>query len=177
MNRNTIILYLLAFLCSCSTPNNDQIAQDKVIDYLINTQVKDTYKSILFGKLDSAYTSVKETEFYKYYDSKRGAFMMMRVLSKQYPEMYSEDDIKSNEEQEIYFQGICDSLTSVFVPEFTGWKIQHIYQYKNKKDESVVDNFIFYLDKELQRVIKEEQIYRNLPLKTYNQDTVFYGIK
>lgn len=177
MNRNSIILCLLTFLYSCSTPDKDQIAQDKVKDYLRNTQQMETYKSILFGKLDSAYTTVKETSLYKIYDSKRSTFMVMEILSKNHPDMYSEDEVKSNKEQEIYFQAICDSLESIFVPEFTGWKIQHIYQYKNKKDESIVDNFTFYLDNELQRIIKEEQIYRNLPLKTYNQDPIFYGIK
>ncbi|MDH6309599.1 hypothetical protein M2451_001965 [Dysgonomonas sp. PFB1-18] len=170
------ILCILCFL-SCHNPNNKEIAQNKVEDYIININKKSNYKPILFGELDSAFTSVKHTKLYKEYNQRRGAFEAMEILSKQYTDIYSEDEVKSNKEQEMHFQAICDSLESAFTPKFIGWKIQHIYKYKNSKSEDVVDNHIFFLDKEKQNVIKDEQVYTNLPYNTYFQDTVFYGIK
>lgn len=170
------LLCLLVFVSSCSISDREQKAEDKIVDYLKNMRKKDNYEPILFGKLDSAYTSVKDTEIYKEYNMQRGAFEAMEILRKQYPDLYSEEEIKINMEQEKYFKAICDSLELVFTPEFIGWKIQHIYRLKNKEGDLVVNNYIFYLDKNLTMITKEEQIYRNLPLKTYNQNVDFYGI-
>lgn len=166
----------ILFFISCHKPSNREIAQDKIKNYLMNTDKKSNYKPILFGKLDSAFTSVKDTEVYKEYNGRRGAFEAMGIFNEQF-DMYSEEEVKSNKEQEKHFQAICDSLELVFTPEFIGWKIQHIYKYKNDKSELVVDNHIFFLDEKRQSVMKDEQIYTNLPYKTYLQDTVFYGLK
>jgi len=174
MKKYLTFLFVLLF-CSCHTPSNKEIAQNKVHDYLIKE--KNGYESILFGELDSAFTSVKETKLYKEYNQRRGAFEAMEIFSQQFPNMYSVEEIKLNKEQELYFQAICDSLESIFAPEFIGWKIQHIYKYKNDKKGPVVDNNIFFLDENVQNVIKDEQIYTNLPFETYTQDTSFYGIK
>ncbi|MFV0468265.1 MAG: hypothetical protein ACK5MK_04965 [Dysgonomonas sp.] len=172
------ITFLCAFLFfSCYAQSNEEIVQDKVIEYLKGIQKKENYKPILYGKLDSAFTVVQDTKLYKEYNQRRGAFEAMEILSKQFSSVYSKDEVKSNKVQEVYFQAMCDSLELTFTPEFIGWKIQHIYEYKNYKGENVVDNHIFYLDKDRQNVIKEEQIYTNLPYKTYSQNTVFYGIK
>lgn len=171
------ITLCIIFFISCHNPSDKEIVQYKVSDYLKNIQKKENYKPILFGKLDSAFTSVKETKLYKEYNLRREAFELMEIFSRQYPDMYTEDEVKSNKKQEIYFQAICDSLELVFTPEFIGWKMQHIYKYKNHEGKYVVDNHIFCLDKHKLNVIKDDQVYTNLPCKTYLQDTVFYGIK
>lgn len=171
----TILCVLFLFLCH--NPNNKEISQKKVEDYLVINQKKNNYESILFGGLDSAFTSVKDSQLYKEYNQRREAFEAMEIFSRQFLNMYSEEESKSNKEQKIYYQAICDSLESIFSPQFIGWQIQHIYKYKNDKDEFVVDNYIFFLDKNLQSVIKSEQVYTNLPITTFNQDTTFYGIK
>lgn len=175
--KSVLVLLLLVLIYSCSIPDKNQIAQNRIMKHLENIQKKDNYSPILFGKLDSAFTSVKDTKLYKEYNQRRGAFEAMGIFSKQFSGMYSEEEVKSNKEQEIHFEAICDSLESAFMPEFIGWKIQHIYKYKNEKSESVVDNFVFYLDNELRNIIKEEQVYKGLQLNSYNQDADFYGIK
>jgi len=76
-----------------------------------------------------------------------------------------------------YFNSICDSLESIFNPEFIGWRIQHLYKYKNIKNELVVDNHDFFLDESLQMITNDEQIYTNLPIKTYTQDSDYYGFR
>lgn len=172
-----ITILCALFLSSCHNPSNKEILQNKVESYLTTIQKKENYKSILFGELDSAFTTVNDTEPYKEYNQRRGAFEAMDILSKHYPNIYLEDKVKTNKEQENYFQAICDSLELAFTTEFIGWKIQHIYKYKNHKEEHVVDNHIFYLDKDMQGVIKDEQVYTNLPYTTYCQDTILYGIK
>lgn len=171
-----ILLCALLF-SSCYNSNNKEIPQDIVSHYLKDIHKKENYKPILFGKLDSVFAVVDDTKLYEEYHRKRDAFEAMGILSKQFPDLYSEDELKANKEQEEYFHAKCDSLESVFTYEFTGWKIQHIYEYKNSKGENVVDNHIFFLDKEIHMVIKDEQIYTNLLYKTYIQDTLFYGIK
>lgn len=175
--RLYITILSALFLLSCHNRSYKDFLENKIGDYLINIQKKNNYESILLGKLDSAFTVVNETKPYQEYKQRKHAFEAMEILSKQFPNIYSEDEAKANKEQENYFQAICDSLELAFVPEFIGWKIQHIYAYRNYKKEHVVDNHILYLDKDMQDVIKDEQIYTNLPYATYYQDTVFYGIK
>lgn len=174
-------IYIAIFYCllffSCHSSNDTEIAQDKVEDYLTRIQKTEDYEPILYGELDSSFTSVKETELYKEYDQRRRAFEALEILKRQHPDMFSDEESKSNIEKGKYYQVICDSLESVFAAEFNGWKIQHIYKLRNDKNELVVDNYIFFLDKDLQTVIKKEQVYRNLPFKTYSQNTNFYGIK
>lgn len=172
-----ITILCILFFISCHNPTNKEIAQNKVEDYVVDISKKSSYNPILFGELDSAFTSVKDTKLYKEYNQRRGAFEAMEMLSKQYTDMYSEDEVKSNKEQEMYFQAICDSLESAFTRQLIGWKIQHIYKYKNDKNEDIVDSYVFFLDKNLKSVTKNEQIYKSLPFKTYNKDTAFYGIK
>jgi hypothetical protein len=175
--KTYLTILCILFLFSCHKPSNKEISQKKVENYLIINQKKNNYESILFGELDSAYTSVKDTQLYKEYNQRRGAFEAMEIFSKQFPNMYSEEESKSNKEQERYYQAICDSLESIFSPQFIGWQIQHIYKYKNDKGEFVVDNYIFFLNENLQTITRSEQIYTNLPIETFNHDTTFYGIK
>ncbi len=153
--KSYLTILCVLFLFSCHNSNNKEISQNRVEDYLLINQKKSNYESILFGELDSAYTSVKDTQLYKKYNQRREAFAAMEIFSKQFPNMYSEEESKSNKEQEIYYQVICDSLESIFSPQFIGWQIQHIYKYKNDKDEFVVDNYIFFLDKNLETVTKD----------------------
>lgn len=172
----TYFIFLFSLLlCACQSPSNEEIAHNKVSDYLIKG--KKSYEQILFGELDSAFTSVKDTKLYKEYIQKQGAFEGHEILRQQYPDLYSDEESKSNKEQEIYYRAICDSLESIFSPQFTGWQMQHIYKYKNNKDEFVVDNYIIFFDENLQTITKREQVYTNLPITTFNQDPNFYGIK
>lgn len=170
----TYLIFLFSLLlCSCHSPSNKEIAQNKVNDYLIKE--KNSYESILFGELDSAFTSVKNTSEYERNNN----------LSKIY-ELYSHnflnniDDVNQLDiysDSMKYFNTICDSLELIFNPEFIGWKIQHIYKYKNSKNELVVDNHDYFFDESLQTITNDEQVYTNLPFKTYAQDKDFYGLR
>ena len=161
----------LVFL-SCNNPVTEDIAQNKVKKYLESKFKNDKYKPILFGELDSAFTTVKKTSEYQRYSNIVG---MNEVLAYWAGEdidksMYYADSAK-------FYKAICDSLKLMFKPDFTGWKIQHIYQTQNDKNEIVVNNFIFYFDENLRKIKECEQVYRNLPFATYTRDTEFYGIK
>lgn len=62
-------IYIAIFYCllffSCHSSNDTEIAQDKVEDYLTRIQKTEDYEPILYGELDSSFTSVKETELLK----------------------------------------------------------------------------------------------------------------
>lgn len=168
-----LIFLFILLLCSCHNPSNKEIAQKKINDYLIKE--KKGYKSILFGELDSVFTSVKNTPEYERNNN----------LSKIY-ELYSHnflndiDDVNQlgiYSDSMKYFNSICDSLELIFNSEFIGWKIQHLYKYKNDKNELAVDNHDFFLDESLQTITKDEQVYTNLPFKTYIRNRDFYGLR
>lgn len=174
--KGHLIIFSCLILLSCQTTSPNQEIEDKVEKYIKSIhRDNSSYKPITFSEVDSAFTSVKNTSEYKRRSASAGGFEALAYIC-----LMEEDDstkFKLYMDTSRYYNSICDSLKSIFNPDFIGWKIQHIYQTKNQKNESVVNNFIFYFDKELQQIVNTEQVYKELPLKTYNQDTIFYRIK
>lgn len=171
------VISLLSFF-ACHTQAPEEKVHNKVTKYLTST-IPDAriYKGMRFGKLDSAFTSVRHLEEYRILDQSRIALEALGGLSLQHPDLYSEEEIKLNEERLKYCKSICDSLESTFNPQFKGWKIQHIYHTLNEKGVLVVNSYIFYFNERLSRITEIEEVYRNLPYKSYMQDPEYYGIK
>lgn len=172
MNKYLIALILL-LLVSCKESTREEIAHSKIKDYLATKGVND-YESMMLGQLDSAFTSVINTdEYYKVY-VQHGICEAIEFLSRNHPEMYSAEELQANADEKQVFKTVLDSLQEKFVPVFNGWKIHHIYQTTDEKKGKVVNNYLFCFDKNLDSVSFAIYTYKDLPLKTYNLDPEFY---
>jgi hypothetical protein len=161
------------FLISCN-PTQEKIAQKIIKTYCIEQSNINGYNPIIFSSLDSAFTSFENTLEYKRYSNLKGISDFIEHSDGQY------DDLKQEQwyqDSILYYENLCDSLKSIFVPDFIGWKMGHIYKSKNDKGDELVNYFVFYFDKDLMKVSNTKQIYQKLPMQSYEQDPVFHGIK
>lgn len=166
------IVILLLVVSSCKKISKEEAVQRMIHVYLQNDSVVN-YKSVQFSGLDSTFTSVKKTPEYQHFYLIEGlSTLLMHTYKYEDPEKSKiyEDSMK-------IYKNKCDSLEALFVPEFIGWKMQHIYQSEDKEKGIVVNNFIFYFNKDMSQIVEKEQVYRNLLLKTFEQDQKLYGIK
>jgi hypothetical protein len=160
------------FLIACQ-PTQEEIAQKIINDYCTEQSKIDGYKPIIFSSLDSAFTSFENTSVYKRYSNLKKISEFIKYSDEQYDNLMQEIWYKDSIP---YYEHLCDSLKSIFIPEFIGWKMEHIYKSVNDKDEEFANHFIFYFDKDLTRMVDTELIYKELWLQTYEQAPVFYGI-
>ena len=149
------------------------------------------YRKILFGAVAPSFTSAEQTAEYIKMNGLANIYEFLKQQEIQYSWKYSPTSQNPDAQMESkylqkaelyndsikYFMNICNTLKRKFDPEFIGWKIPHIYRTQNDQNEDVVNHYIFYFDEEFKSVVKKEQVYRNLPLKTYRQDPEFYGIQ
>lgn len=169
-----LVIFVLLFIVSCKEQSKEEVAQNKIKHYLEEVKGLNGYKPMMFGKLDSAFTSVKEVEEYQRLQVRYSACQMDEILNMNNPGMYSPEEMQANADMKERFKAALDSLEEKFIPEFDGWKMQHIYQTTDEEIGEVVNNYLFYFDQNLDDISLDIYTYRDLPLETYQLEPEFY---
>lgn len=152
----------ISTIIGCKKSPQEQ-AQDlvrKQLDLLLDDM--DSYESVAFSGIDSTFTRVQDLEEYK------DAEFSLKLI-KQTIEIGREYDITLGYEQQAreelalldslnLYSRKCRELDSLFVPEFIGWKIYHTFRSNNKNGNKEIFHKMFYLDKDLTRIVGYEDI-------------------
>lgn len=165
MKKVIILLMALGLVFGCSSPEKE--AQKLITKHLQETLDDwDSYESVKFSGLDSAFTSVEETELYintyNKYDSllksaKKNTEKMLLASNKWEAVSY-----KDQAESDLYLANNCYDLVlftdSMFVPEFKGWAIIHTYRANNVLGAKIITKEKYIFDPEITKIIKTEKV-------------------
>lgn len=171
MKNYMYAILILSFLCvSCKKETKRDVAQRLIKDKIVRENIAG-YELIQFGALDSAFTSVKETRDYQI------SLMYYAFYMNQRNQYHGTDDMKSKlysdsaATQKVY----SDSLELAFVPQWIGWRMGHIYKSNNYNKGIVVNNDDYYFDADVSQIVNKKMVYKDLLLKTFEQDKELYG--
>lgn len=155
---------------SCN-PSNEKRAKD-IIDHQLQVSLHDydSYESVEFGTLDSTFSSVSDLSEYNNAISKAENFKEQGKskiedanLYGQFESMYRKQieyarDGKALLDSAMYYLKIAEKIDSTFVPEFVGWEMTHTFRANNANGNKVIAHRKFYFDKEISRIIGEENL-------------------
>lgn len=153
-------LSVLLFLFSCSK-SPEETSQFLIQDYLKNT-MKDweSYESVKFGSLDSAFTI--------YTDTQESIFEMKKIDS--INNISSDFQNRANEnisaalkvellDSAIFYNEMGKKLLNEynrklnsFKGEFNGWKMEHTFRGNNSYGAKTIETMLFYFDKDITRI-------------------------
>lgn len=158
MKKVLFVSIAALLVCGCSTP--EKSAQKLIKDYLAaNLNDAKSYEGVEFGTLDSVFTTLKDTPYYRYkskfdYFINEAQFatnMLGITYSKKESKEYEEKFNTSISEAEKYSQ-MADSVADAFVPEFKGWQMTHKYRAKNGVGALNISTAMVQFDKDLTTV-------------------------
>lgn len=159
---------LLFAFTGCSS--NEKKAQ-KLINQKLRLTLHDysSYESVQFGKLDSTYSTVKDTPEYREALEKSEQLqkeaMMELTKIKMYQELFLYElamegalHCKMINDSSLHYYQICIKLKELFIPEFIGFNITHTFRTNNSSGNKVIAHYKYYFDKDITKIIKEEDI-------------------
>ena len=165
--RRTIVIITVAAttLFSCTNP-------EKKAQKLIKQQLKETlndpksYEAVNFGKLDSAFTLIKEN--LDYIEANAGYEVYSQsTLDKSNYEYFDSYKLKYVVDFDLWnaeidtakkYLAILEKMESEFIPEFKGWSMTHKLRAKNAMGAVILNEYIFYFDKDITKIINVENL-------------------
>lgn len=166
MNRIVVFLFII-FISACTS--NEKKAENACKKYL-NETLHDfkSYESVSWGSLDSSYTVADSSDEIKNLEYEFN--IIKNDLQKRLDSMQIYGDAwraigefkwrldfaiaKKDEMQKI--NNMIDSITKNWKPEFNGYKIKHTFRSKTLSGNYKISHYVFYLNKELDKVIGQE---------------------
>lgn len=165
MKKMLFLLMALGLIVSCSSPEKE--AQKLITKHLQETLNDwNSYEPVKFSSLDSAFTSVQENERYAIAHHRYDSFLKSA-------ERITEKIIFASNRREILsykyqaeldlnmarnYYDLAQRIDSLFVPEFKGWSITHIYRANNAMGAKVIFNEKYIFDPEITTIIKTEKM-------------------
>lgn len=145
----------------------------KQAEYIVKKQLEvslhdfSSYESVLFGSLDSTFSQVEDLEEYNTSFSKAKDLKEKGLEKGKDAERYGEFGLYEEQaryareaacllDSAMYHIKKCQELDSLFTPEFVGWQITHTFRAKNASGNKIINHRIFYFDKDLTKIIKDE---------------------
>lgn len=170
------IIYLVLIVglssASCNEMTDRELAQQMIEDRIAGEHIE-RYEAIQFGELDSAFTEVRKTLDHQVALMSYAMYMNLKV---QYQGVDYELS-KLYADSAAIFKAYCDSIEKAFDKQWIGWKMNHIYRSWNDRRGDIVNSYDYYFDKDVSQIVSVEMVYRNLLLKTFEQDKEFYGLE
>lgn len=173
MKKNIYLLLIVGLLfASCNIMTNRELAQQMIEDRIATEHIEE-YETVQFGHLDSALTSIKETRDYQIAIFTHALYVNLKF------EYHGVDAEKSQlyADSAAIFKVYSDSIEKAFEPQWIGWKMNHTYRSVSENKGDVVNSYDYCFDKGLNRIVNVDMVYRDLLLKTFEQDKEFYGVK
>ncbi|GAD04515.1 hypothetical protein HQ45_06790 [Porphyromonas crevioricanis] len=126
-----------------------------------------SYESVQFGTLDSTFSQVKDLEEFqtslslaeklkeKGFEKGEDAKLYSKFGLYQEQARYATEAMLLLDSAMFHIRR-CEELDSLFTPEFIGWQITHSFRAKNASGNKIIAHRIFYFDKDLTRIVKDE---------------------
>lgn len=173
MKRAFYNLLIILLLVSCTNP-------EKKSKELINQYMKEhlndfgSYEAVKYETLDSAFTSVMDTEDWRKYDKKYLEFeekanketekmnrlidnMGFHSLYTYKVDKFTMETLKNKVSQDTdsmrFYNNKMISMHKNFVKEFKGWSLSHTYRANNALGNKVIKNTVFFFDKEIEKIL------------------------
>lgn len=167
MKRITIIITVVAAMVfSCTSP--EKKAQKLIKQYLMESlDDQKSYESVNFGSLDSV---IEEELTKEYYDIGVKYSICMTLLDRS---LYTiNDSIKCAsyidsiglkvdiDSAELYKELLIKMAEEgkEFVMEFIGLSMKHKFRAKNKMNATILNEIVFYFDKDITKIIDIEKL-------------------
>lgn len=173
MKKSICLVLIVGLLsASCNKASDRELAQQMIEDRIATEHIEQ-YEAVQFGELDSAFTTIKETREYQLAIATHALYVNLKF------EYHGVDNEKSQlyADSAAILKAYSDSIENAFVPQWIGWKMNHIYRSMHKTKGQVVNSYDYYFDKDVSRIVNVEMVYRDLLLKTFEQNKEFYGLK
>lgn len=158
---------LMFAITSCT--QNPQKQAESLVKKQLETSLHDmnSYESVEFGTLDSAFSKVEDLEEYKevvFWEEKYSRKCTSALNNAETYEELGLYDTQSSYIQEA--ETLLDSLKkyekrhqeldSLFVPKFIGWKLEHTFRANNPEGHKVISHRVYYFDKDLTKIVRDE---------------------
>ena len=168
--------YLLAklaiislILTTYSCKQNPQKQAEGLIKKQLETSLHDmnSYESVEFSTLDSAFSNVEDLEEYKNYSAKIDELRAKASEKGEYADEYGMFGLPAERakyakeavqllKEAMYYVKKCQEMDSLFVPKFIGWKLEHTFRANNPEGHKVISHRVYYLDKDLTKIVRDE---------------------
>ena len=164
----TLSLIGLVFAITSCTQSPQKQAENLVKKQL-ETSLHDmnSYESVEFGTLDSAFSQVEDLEEYKNYSEKIEELKAKASEKKEYAEEYNMFGLQAERAKcakeavqllsdAMHYLKKCQELDSLFVPKFIGWRLEHTFRANNPEGHKVISHRVYYFDKDLTKIVRDE---------------------
>lgn len=168
--------YLLAklaiislILTTYSCKQNPQKQAEGLIKKQLETSLHDidSYESVEFGTLDSAFSQVENLEEYKEVVFWEEKYKHKCTVALNNAETYEEIGLYDTQSRYIKeAETLLDSLKkyerrhfeldSLFTPKFIGWRLEHTFRANNPEGHKVISHRVYYFDKDLTKIVRDE---------------------
>lgn len=161
-------LGLFSFV-SC-TMSNERKAKNKIEHQLkVSLHDYDSYESVEFGKLDSAFSSAYDLPECKDALSQADNFTEQGNSKVEDAKLYGQLGLYEKQREyaqwgkelfdsATHYLKIAEQLNSKFKPEFIGWEMTHTFRANNANGNKVIAHRKYYFDKEMTRIVDEENL-------------------
>lgn len=166
MEKMLFLLMIQGLVIGCTSPKKE--AQKLITKHLQETLNDwNSYEPVKFSSLDSAFTSVEETEVYiKTYNKYDSLLKSAKKITEKMSLTSDQWDaflLKKQAETDLHLANNCyDNLVffadSLFILEFKGWSITHTYRANNTMGAKVITKEIYTFDPEITEIVNIEQI-------------------
>lgn len=170
-----LLACVMAF-AGCSTPEKQ--AKKLIVEHLKNSlHDYDSYESVQFGSLDSVFTTLLDDSTFTKVFTKRLAHQKLRNnmfdkaeqwkdINKKLYDFYLEHEALQQDTVQYYYN-IEDSIKNNFIPQFTGYAMQHSFRANNVNGNKILTHKVYIFNKEITQVVNSEdlEIYINYDIE------------
>ena len=161
------IISLILTTYSCK--QNPQKQAENLVKKQLETSLHDmnSYESVEFSTLDSAFSQVEDLEEYKNYSEKIDELKAKALEKNEYAEEYNMFGLQAERAKcakealrllsdAMHYLKKCQELDSLFVPKFIGWRLEHTFRANNPEGHKVISHRVYYFDKDLTKIVRDE---------------------